>query len=130
MRMKNTLLLLSLLACFLGCAKSKKTGLDDVVAHFERSGINGVVRPMPPINADVVDLVTITLDTGGKDTKMVCVARCNDEAGAIRTFEDASKNRVFGGTTRNGVFVMFCTFVPADPKKATEVQEVFQRYKP
>jgi hypothetical protein len=108
----------------------KKAGLEDVVAHFERSGIKGVVRPMPPINPDIVDLVTITLDTGGHGNKMVCVARCNDEAGAIRSFEDARKNPVFGGTTRNGVFVMFCTFVPAAPEKATEVQEIFQSYKP
>jgi hypothetical protein len=26
--------------------------------------------------------------------------------------------------------VIFCTFIPADPKKATEVQEIFQRYEP
>ena len=75
------------------------------MTHFEGSGIKGAVRPMPPINADVVDLATIRLDTGGQGTKMVCVARCKDKAGAIRAFENASKNPVFGGTTRNGVFV-------------------------
>ena len=131
--MKIKILLLALLACLFGCGKPEKTentGLENVVSHFERSGIKGVVRPMPPINPDIVDMVTITLDTGGQGTKMVTVARCNDTDGATRSFEDASKNRVLSATTRNGVFVMFCTFIPADAKKATEVQEIFKSYKP
>jgi hypothetical protein len=128
--MKIKALLLSLLACLTGCSKSEKTGLEDVVAHFERNGIKGTVQPMPPVNADIMATVTITLDTGGQGTKMVSVARCKDEATATRSYEDALKNSVFAGTTRNGLFVLFCTFFPADPTKATEVQEVFRSYKP
>lgn len=122
--------LVLLLAGVCGCSKNETAGLEDVVAHFERSGIKGTVQPMPPVNADIVASVTITLDTGGQGTKMVSVARCKDEAAAARNYEEAIKNPAFAGTTRNGVFVMFCTFFPADPKKATEVQEVFRSYKP
>ena len=128
--MKIKALLLSLLACLTGCSKSEKTGLEDVVAHFERSGIKGTVQPMPPVNAGIVATVTITLDTGGQGTQMVSVSLCKDEAAATRSYDDALKNPVFAGTTRNGLFVLFCTFFPADPKKATEVQEVFRSYKP
>src|SRR5437868_6963723 len=77
-----------------GATTSEKTGLEDVVAHFERSGIKGIVRPMPPINPDIMDMITITLDTGGHGDKMVIVVRCNDEAGATRSFQDAKKNPV------------------------------------
>ena len=61
---------------------------------------------------------------------MVSVARCKDEVAAIRSYDDALKNPVFAGTTRNGMFVLFCTFFPADPKRAAEVQEIFRTYKP
>ena len=124
------LLLLSLVCCLSGCGKREQTGLENVVAHLGRSGIKGAVHPMPPVNADVVASVTITLDTGGQGTKMITVVRCNDEAAAARSYEDALKNPAFAGTTRNGMYVLFCTFFPPDPKRATEVQEVFGSYKP
>ena len=131
--MKIKILLLTLLACLFGCGKTEKiekTGLEDMVAHFERGGIKGATRSMPPVNADIVSTVTITLDTGGQGTKMVSVSRCKDRDAAARIFQEAAQNQAFSGTTRNGVIVMYCTFVPADLNKAAEIQELFKNYKP
>ena len=128
--MRIQALLLLLLACLSGCSKNGKTALEDLVAHLERNGIKGAIHYLPPITADVLATVTIKLDTDGQGMKMVGILHCKDEAAATRNYEEALKNPVSTGTTRNGVFVLSCTFVPPDPKRATEVQEVFRSYKP
>lgn len=128
--MKLKALLLSVLTCLVGCSKSPPTGLESLVAHFERSGVKGPVQVMPPLNEDIASSVTVTIDPGGQGAKMVSFVRCRDEAAASRSYEDALKNPVFSGTSRNGLLLMFCTFVPADEKRAKEMKDIFASYKP
>jgi hypothetical protein len=83
--------------------------------HLFRSGVMAIGAMQPMVLKDVSEVAAFQLGFDTSRRYLVTVMLCDDDEAAVRVEAETRNAPQASAVTRNGPFVMACTFAPANP---------------